>query len=247
MSIVEREIQTRTFAKFASNACLTALSPSAFALLKPHLSELIIDAGAMLWDPTARSEQTYFPVSGMISILLPLKSGESIEVGNIARQGAAAPSFEFDSADRATAGQALIGGRFVKIATAQLLAAAERHDEIKRMICVCRDWLLGQAQQIAACNTVHSAERRLCRWLFQCCQRMETKMLHATQEQIASLLGIRRTTVTLMAQGLHSQGLIDYRRGKISVLDADKLRVGACECCDMLDQRHWPSTRMAAR
>jgi hypothetical protein len=75
---------------------------------------------------------------------------------------------------------------------------------------------------------------------------MDTDTLCQTQEMIASLLAIRRTTVTLIAQKLQVEGLIQYRRGKIAVLDRARLRAAACECCNNLARPHWPSSRLLA-
>jgi hypothetical protein len=75
---------------------------------------------------------------------------------------------------------------------------------------------------------------------------MDSDTIHLTQEMIASLLALRRTTVTLIAQKLQVEGLIHYRRGKIMVLDRARLRAAACECCDSLSREHWPSTRLLA-
>jgi hypothetical protein len=101
-----------------------------------------------------------------------------------------------------------------------------------------------QAQQMAACNAAHPADKRFCRWLLQACERMGTDTVSVTQDTIASLLAIRRTTVTLIAQALQFEGLIQYRRGKIAILDWARLRAQACECCTCLDRKHWPSTRL---
>jgi CRP-like cAMP-binding protein len=104
--------------------------------------------------------------------------------------------------------------------------------------------MLAQSQQIAACNAVHSAEQRLCRWLVQSYERVADGKLHATQDSIGNALGIRRTTVTLLAQALQAQGLIQYRRGKITINDPERIEKTACECSKMLGRKHWPSTRL---
>src|SRR5262249_37558034 len=127
-----------------------------------------------------------------------------------------------------------------------LLLAAKGNSEIQNLVTNCHDWILMQAQQTAACNAAHTADKRFCRWLFQVCERMDSDGIHLTQEMVASLLAIRRTTVTLFAQKLQIEGLIQYRRGKIAVLDRVRLRAAACECCNSLARQHWPSTRLLA-
>jgi CRP-like cAMP-binding protein len=134
-----------------------------------------------------------------------------------------------------------IGGSFGKIAREHLFAAAEHSDEILALVTRCRDWVLTQAQQIVACNTLHAGEERLSRWLLLCSQKLHTTTFVITKEQLAAMLGVRRTTLTLIAQRLVAKGLIKYRRGKITICDPARLREVGCECCARLGLHHWPS------
>src|SRR5262245_13622423 len=233
----ERRGEVRT-----GNACLSTLSSDALSLLKPHLTETALREGSILWDVTKPLSEVYFPTSGLISIVLPVSDGAFVEVGSICRQ--AAVGAIFDSSDCYTQGVVQIGGRCICIPTQQLFCAAKNHSEIENLVNYCRDWIRMQAQQMAACNAMHPADERFCRWLSQACERMDTDTISVTQEIIASLLGIRRTTVTLIAQKCQADGLIQYRRGKIAVLDRARLRAAACDCCNSLARQHWPSMRM---
>jgi CRP-like cAMP-binding protein len=134
-----------------------------------------------------------------------------------------------------------IGGSFGKIAREHLFAAAEHSDEILALVTRCRDWVLTQAQQIVACNTLHAGEERLSRWLLLCSQKLHTTTFVITQEKLASMLGVRRTTLTLIAQGLAAKELIEYRRGKMTIRDPARLREAGCECCARLGPHHWPA------
>jgi hypothetical protein len=224
------------------NCCLAALSPAAFALLRPHLTEVTVQDGFVFWEGDDYPN-TLFPVSGLVSIGVRFSGGENIEVASIGQEGAAAQSTS-ELAYSVGQGCAFIGGDFIRIPTQQLLAAASANSEVASLVEFCREWILTQSQQIAACNAVHSAEQRLARWLVQSCRRLGSQAFHATQDGIASALGIRRTTVTLLAQALQAKGMIQYRRGKIVVVDPAQLAESACECCSTLDSRHWPSTRL---
>jgi CRP-like cAMP-binding protein len=230
-----------------SNACLSALSPSGISLLKPNLTELTLREGTVLWDSKKPSADIYFPVSGLISVVIAMPDGECVEVANVAREAAAGASFDPDQSEFFTRGVVQMGGSFIRIPTSQLVFAATQDHEISDLIAASRDWMLMQAQQMSACNAVHSADKRFCRWLYQAAQRMDVDNLYLTQESIAAVLGIRRTTVTLIAQAMQMDGLIHYRRGKISISDMSRLRSVACDCCNSLDRRHWPSTRLLAR
>jgi CRP-like cAMP-binding protein len=229
-----------------TNRCLSALSPHAFSLLKPFLTEVVLREGTILWDSNKASSDVYFPVSGLVSIVLDASDGVSVEVGSICSQAAVGALFEPDQRDFHTQGVVQLGGHFLRMPGPQLMLATKENREIQNLATYCRDWILMQAQQTAACNAAHTADKRFCRWLFQTCERMDSDSIHLTQEIIASLLAIRRTTVTLIAQKLQIDGLIQYRRGKITVLDRVRLRAAACECCNSLARQHWPSTRLLA-
>jgi CRP-like cAMP-binding protein len=90
--------------------------------------------------------------------------------------------------------------------------------------------LLAEAQQVAACNAMHSASARLCRWLLQSADRIGSNEITLTQEYLAQMVGVRRTTVTLLAQSMQVRGLIRYRRGHIVLLDRKGIEECACEC-----------------
>jgi len=226
------------------NACLSALSSDALSLLKPYLTETALREGSVLWAVTKPSSEVYFPTFGLISIVLPVSEGAFVEVGSVCNQ--AAVGAIFGPSGSYTQGVVEIGGRCICIPAQRLLFAAKQNSEIENLVNSCRDWIFMQAQQMAVCNAMHPGDQRFCRWLFQVCERMDTDTVAVTQDMIASLLGIRRTTVTLIAQKWQAEGLIQYRRGKIAVLDRPRLRAAACECCNNLARKHWPSMRMLA-
>ena len=226
------------------NGCLAALSPAAFALLRPHLVEVTMMEGTVVWEQGSLPDEAFFPISALISIVVPFVAGEGIEVASIGSEAAICPQFAPTPHGAPTRGCVYIGGRCLRIPAVQLLAAADRNKEIARLLETCRDWMLAQSQQIAACNAVHSAEQRLCRWLILSHQRLAGAGLHATQESIGSALGIRRTTVTLLAQNLQTKGLIQYRRGKITISEPARIEEMACECCRALGRKQWPAARL---
>jgi hypothetical protein len=223
----------------ARNAGLASLTPAARALLEPYLTEHIAETGRVLWEPGRSASWTYFPTSAVISVVVAARDGSSIEVANIGRESAACASFESHDTEATTRGMLCIGGAYVRSPTERLLAAAAQNKEVRALVDRCRDWMLVQAQQIAACNTLHSADKRFARWLLTCSEKLNTPTITATQEQIAGLLGIRRATLSLIAQSLLTQGLIEYRRGRINIMDRAKLSAAACECCDRLGRAHW--------
>ena len=225
---------------------LAALSPQALSLLQPHLRRLEFEKGALLWDANEAVGQIYFPHSGLISIMLPGTGGHCIEVGSIGPEGAAGLHELSVRAGAPTRAIVRVGGIFSVIPARQFHAAAQQCDEIAALAALGCDWLLQQAQQMAACNATHSADARFARWLLLASTRTGSDMIPMIQEELAALFVIRRTTASLIAQGLHNAGAIDYARGKIRIRDHSKLEAAACPCCAALGRRHWPSTRLAA-
>jgi CRP-like cAMP-binding protein len=102
--------------------------------------------------------------------------------------------------------------------------------------------LWAEAQQTTACNAVHNAAARLCRWLLQTADRLGDDHLPLTQEYLAEMVGVRRTTVTLLAQEMQANGLIEYRRGRITILDRKRLEACACECHRIMHHNRLPMT-----
>jgi CRP-like cAMP-binding protein len=227
------------------NGALAALSSSAFSILEPHLRSRDFEEGSVLWDAGESSNRAYFPLSGVISIVVPVKDGGGIEVASVGYEGAAGIDCESGHHHSVTQGVTQVAGTFSYMSAVQFASAARQNEEIGHVAAICCNWLLAQSQQIAACNAVHPADARFCRWLLLSAARLESDIVPSTQEAIARALGIRRTTVTLIAQSLQAAGLISYRRGKIAIRDRDGLRSAACDCCGPLGRPNWPSERLA--
>ena len=197
----------------------------------------------MLWEPGDRGGKVFFPQSGVVSICVPTRDGECIEVASIGREGAAGLNDGLLPAVTKAVIQA--PGRFIGISAHPFAAAVHQSAELARMAALCNGWLLLQAQQIAACNAVHPADARFCRWLLRACDALGVEMISVTQESIARALGIRRTTVTLIAQQFQARGVISYQRGKIDIHDRDALHAVACDCYRGLGRARWPSELLA--
>ena len=118
------------------------------------------------------------------------------------------------------------------------LSGHEAIQRIREMVDRHTEALLGHAKQSAACNALHSVEARFCRWLLTCHDRISTDSVALTQEIVADMLGVQRTTVTAVARTLQGKGLIRYRRGVVDIVDREGLQALACECYDVI-RRHY--------
>lgn len=155
------------------------------SLFRPSLTETTFGEGTVLWERKKLTSEVYFPVSGLVSIVVAMSDGGSVEVASIGLEGAACAGFDGDQSDFNTRGLVQIGGRFVRLPMSQLFAAKE-NTEIENLIAFCRDWILMQAQQEAGCTAVHSADKQFCRWLFQACERVETDTLDTGDNRFRS-------------------------------------------------------------
>jgi CRP-like cAMP-binding protein len=220
---------------------LRGLSAEALSEIRRHLRDERLDQGAVLWRVGDRTAQVIFPMSGTISIRVPTKDGHGIEVASVGPEGAVGLHDDSGLYPEVSEAVVHIPGRFMSIPAPVFASAASQSAELKRLAVICNGWLLMQSQQIAACNAIHSADARFCRWLMRASEAVNLHIVPVTHETIAHALGIRRTTATLIAQQLQARRIISYRRGKIDIRDRAALRAAACECCDALGQRHWPS------
>jgi CRP-like cAMP-binding protein len=223
------------------NALLAGLTSGARALIARHIDERDLREGTCLWEAGDPIGHVYFPISGMVSILVDPGKGHGIEVATIGREGAAGIPRAADTGNATTRAVTQIPGRFASIPVSAFLDAARQSREIRGLAAAADNWMLLQAQQLAACNAAHTAEARLCRWLALTSDAIASEMIPVTQEAIGQVLGIRRTTVTLLAQQMQTLGLISYRRGHILIRNRAGLEAGACHCCSVLGRARQPS------
>ena len=228
------------------NGLLQALPPTAYAILKHHLRLREFGQGRVLWNAGDRPEQLYFPLSGLISMRVPTTEGYGIETGSVSREGVAGIEETLGAGAAVTFGVAQVGGIYTTIDREIFVQAMHQNRTIAELARLSQQWILRQAQQMAACNAAHSAETRLCRWLLLVSDRTGNPTIPSTQESIADALGLRRTTITLLTHGLEAAGAIHNTRGKINIRNRALLQNGACSCCDKLGWNNWPSNRLAA-
>jgi CRP-like cAMP-binding protein len=226
------------------NGLLAALSADAYALLKPHLHDRDLPKGSLLWAAGHPLEHIYFPLSGLISVAMPIDEGRSIEVGSVSREGAIGVYDTLGNIGAIASGMVRIAGRISVIPARRFREALRQSEELAALAACGCEWILLQAQLTAACNATHGADARFCRWLLSASARTDSDLIPMTQDELAGVLGIRRTTVTLMAQKLQRAGTIRYSRGKVVILNRKALEGATCSCWKFLGRERWPSTRL---
>lgn len=226
------------------NRLLLAMRPADLALLKPHLREMPMIQGTMLQEQGERIDHVYFPHSGMISLVAVMKQGESIETATVGREGAVGAMSGLGPRQAFTRAVVQMPGHASQISTLKLQSIVEQSPALSEIIVRYNELLLAQVQQSCACNALHEAEARLCRWLLQSRDRSDSDIVPITQEFLAQMLGVRRTTVTMIASALQESGLIRYQRGRIEILDRKKIEELACECYHVVSReidQYFPS------
>jgi CRP-like cAMP-binding protein len=219
----------------ARNHLLASLPENEYALLQPHLKDVPLKQGTVLAEQGEAIDQVHFPHSGMVSIVVVLSEGEkSVETATVGREGAVGAVAALGERKANARAIVQVEGHGARIGARQLQAAVKQSPFLRDFIVRYQEMLLHQAQQSTACNALHEARPRLCRWLLQTRDRLDSDTVALTQEFLAQMLGVRRTTVTELARGLQSKGLVRYKRGKIEILDRQGLEECACECYDAL-------------
>jgi CRP-like cAMP-binding protein len=219
-----------TPAQLPPNQFLQSLSIGDFELLRPHLKTVKLEHAAVLFDVGGVIERLFFPHDGVVSLVVGLASGDMIEAAMIGHDGVVGTPAALDGSIAINRAIVQIPGMGSAIDTQHMRAAVVTSKSLRMKLYQHDQILLVQAQQSAACNAKHQIEERLGRWLLRTRDLVQSDNIELTQEFLAQMLGVRRTSVTLAARHLQAAHLIKYRRGHIQILDAEGLQDSSCEC-----------------
>jgi CRP-like cAMP-binding protein len=234
------------------NHLLDSLAPADRERLEPHLQRARLDQNRILDEPGHPISTVWLPADCLLSVVIVMRNGELVETRTIGRESGYGLLHALGSPLAYERTLVQIPGDAWRAPLSVLAAAADESAPLRRLIASHAQATLVQAAQAAACNSVHGAEQRLCRWLLMSQDRLGSGVLPLTQEHLSIMLGVRRTTVTAIAMGLQARGVISYSRGKIRVLDRGQLVAGACECYEVIERTaaavlgdSWPLTARA--
>lgn len=196
----------------------------------PHLEEVHLVRGQILHEIGIDIVYAYLPMQGMISLLSATEDGGTIEVGFTGNDGMAGLSPIFGVKTSPYRAMVQIPSVALKIKAHILKHEFERGGRFKDVLLRYAHASLTQVSQFALCNHFHKVEKRLCLWLLITRDLVQTDTFEFTQEFLANMLGVPRTSVTMIASTLQKAGLIHYRRGKIQLLNPQELESTVCEC-----------------
>jgi CRP-like cAMP-binding protein len=216
------------------NKLLASLPRGHFNLLVPNLTTVSLPQGLVALETGEEVDQVYFPHDGMLSLLAVMRDGKAIETATVGREGvvgAMAGLGLYKSLVRIVVQLPMTTS---KIASSQFRKAVAGSLPLRNLCIHYNEVLLTQARVTAACNALHPVESRFCRWLLQSADRAASDTVPLTQELLAEMLGVRRTSVTEVAGKIQSEGVITYSRGVIKILDRAGLERLSCECYQTL-------------
>jgi CRP-like cAMP-binding protein len=216
------------------NKLLATLPRSDFQLLLPHLTSVWLTQGEVLYDAGAEVDQVYFPLAGMVSMVVVMSDGRAIETATVGREGVVGAMSGLGIHITRVRAIAQLPTLASRIAAPAFRKAVAKSKPIANLCVHYNEVLLTQARNTAACNGLHQIEARLCRWLLQTRDRAESDTFNLTQEFLAEMLGVRRTSVTEVASRIQTSGAISYSRGAIRIVDLDALKALSCECYETL-------------
>ena len=218
----------------SQNHLLAALPKAEFNRLAPHLELVELKLGQILYEPGGQLQHAYFPTSSIVSLHYVIESGDSAEIAGVGNEGVVGISLFMGGDTTPSSAVVQTAGFAYRLERNRLKLEFDRAGPMLRLLLRYTQALITQMTQTAVCNRHHSVEQQLCRWLLVTLDRVPSGQLTMTQELVASMLGVRREGITEAAGRLRQDGVIDYRRGHISVLKREGLEVRACECYDVV-------------
>ena len=212
------------------NQLLAVLPDAEWARWMPHLEPVDMPLGKVLYESGSRVDYVYFPMTSIVSLLYVMEDGASAEIAVVGHEGIVGISLFMGGASTPSRAVVQSAGTGLRLRADMVLEEFNRGGHVLHLLLRYTQALITQMSQTAVCNRHHSLDQQLCRWLLLSLDRLHSKELVMTQELIANMLGVRREGVTEAAGHLQRAGLIEYRRGHITVLDRPGLEKRTCEC-----------------
>ena len=213
-----------------ANQLLRLMPTEEYQRLNDELELIEMPLQQVFVEPQQKPRYVYFPQKGMLSVVTVLKDGNTVEAATVGREGfAGLPVFlgGHTNANRLVVQLRGAAKRVDAERFRQLLPELPALDNVLKRYTLARLW---QVTQSAACNTLHTVDKRCSRWLLMCHDRAGEDEFLLTQEFLSQMLGVRRAGVTIAAGDLQRKGLIRYSRGRLKILDRPGLEKAACEC-----------------
>ena len=214
----------------SGNELLAAMPAAAWERVAPLLEAVDLPLGEVLYESGGKMTHVYFPVNAIVSLLYVMEDGASAEIAVVGSEGVVGIALFMGGESTPSRAVVQSAGKGYRLRAADIKAEFARSGPVLHLLLRYTQALITQMSQTAVCNRHHSLDQQLCRWLLLSLDRLSGNELVMTQELIANMLGVRREGVTEAALKLQKLGLIQYARGRITVLDRAGLEGRTCEC-----------------
>lgn len=218
------------------NYVLRALSDADWRALEPSAQTANLVGGEVLYEPGYPVDTVYFPNTAVLSVVTVMEDGRTVESDTVGYESVVGVLNALGGCVAVNRTFTQIPGSVVRIPAARLRHQADRSASLLKLLMRHAQANLAQAHQSVACNALHSLTQRLCRWLLMSQDRTAEGTVRLTQQYLATMLGVQRTTVTEALGELADAGLIRQGRGRIEVLDRRRMLAGSCECYETVRQ-----------
>ena len=219
-----------------ANKLLSALPKKEYQSLSNLLKPVELSAGEVLSSSDKELEFVYFPLEGIVSLISEMSNGATTEIGLVGPEGMVGTLQFIAEGVSQNRSVVQIGGEAMRIEAEAMRVEFERSKTLQKLLIQYSLKLFNQVSQVAACNNHHTIKQRTASWLLMLSDRYgkNEKTLPMTHQLLSQMLGVRRTGITIAARQIQQRGIIDYKRGKIEILDRQALEKVACECYQVL-------------
>lgn len=223
----------------SANRLLAALPEAEYQRLEPYLTSVSLSAGTVLYEASEKIDTVYFPNTALISLVSILENGATTEISLIGGTGMVGLPVILGSGYSNHRAIVQVPDNVMKISALVLKREFDQGGELQKILHRYIETRLNEVAQIAVCNRHHTIEKRLARWLLTVRDLTQSDKLPLTQEFLGNMLGVRRSGVTLVAGAIQQAGVINYSRGKITILNREALEDVACECYRLFHDNYY--------
>jgi len=222
----------------STNRLLGALPAAELQALQPSFERVKLTGGDVIHHPIVPSTALYFPEDCIISNLTVFDDGASVESGIVGSEGMTGTEMLMSNSVSTRETCVQTAGYGIRIEVKNFRPVFERSVVLQKFVANYASAFFNQVAQVGACSSHHSVVQRLARLLLMCNDRTEKRKIKITQDHLAQMLCVHRPSVTLAASALKDEGIINYVRGNIAVLDEKKLESVACECYNTISEQY---------
>ena len=222
----------------AGNRILSMLAPAEYRRLRSSLEAVVLNKSQMLYAPGDVINHIYFPDDAVVSLLFDVDERRTVEVAMEGKEGAVGFATYMGGVTSCNLSVVREAGTAQRLEVNSLKKFTNQSSGLSGLLEKYVHALINQIARSGVCNRFHNVNARVARWLLMTQDRLESNEICATQESIAGVLGVRRSSVTAAASGLHRQNIIHYARGRIEILDQRGLHAASCACYGSIKRQY---------